>query len=888
MTRLAGRALFLVVLITGFTAAGGPGVSTAPTAVTALRIQSDFGRMPLHFIENAGRLDPRVAFHVQGRDKTLYFTPEGVTYALAEENRRWVVKTDFVGSNPGVQPRGEAPLEGTVSYFKGAPDEWRTGLSAWGRVSYPGLWPGIDLSYSGTVNLLKCEMTVAPGADPRTIRFAVRGASDVRLNAAGELEIETPEGGFTDAAPEAWQEVDGVRRAVPASYDFDAASGEFGFELGPYDASRPLVIDPAVIIYCGFIGGAMDDWGRGIAVDALGCAYVTGSTSSSESDGFPTAIGPDLTFSGSSDDVFVAKIQANGTGFVYCGYIGGSGNDVGYGIAVDRLGCAYITGLTGSSEASFPVFQGPDLTFNGAPYDAFVAKVNAAGTALSYCGYIGGAARDEARGIAVDVLGNAYLTGITWSDQASFPETIGPDLTFNGGATDAFVAKVNAGGTALVYCGYIGDGASDEGRGIAVDAGGNAYLTGSSQAAPGFTDTNAFVIKVNAAGTAAVYSFSLGGSSYDAGHAIAVDRLGCAYVTGETSSDESTFPETVGPDLTANGDSDAFVAKLNAVGAALVYCGFLGGSGADFGRGIAVDGAGYAYIAGETYSGEASFPVREGPDLTYNGSGDAFVAKLNSWGQSYLFCGYVGGDGEEFCGGIAIDGGGHVYIAGSAEAFSAGDLPVRTGPDLTFNGGLYDAFVAKVLGGDWLRLTAPNGGERWTAGTVHEITWLTADLLGLVKLVYSTNRGLTWKQIVFATADDGSYLWTVPNDPSKTVWVRVAEREGPGYDRSNAAFTIVPRSTIRVTAPNGGEVWKAGTINKIRWRTTGPVGPVKISCSLDKGLNWTNIIASTPNDGVFFWKVPKRASNKCLVRIWEVGGRKTCDVSDKVFTIKAD
>ncbi|MBN2206053.1 MAG: SBBP repeat-containing protein, partial [Candidatus Aminicenantes bacterium] len=470
----------------------------------------------------------------------------------------------------------------------------------------------------------------------------------------------------------------------------------------------------------------------------------------------------------------------------------------------------------------------------------------------------------------------------------SFPETIGPDLTYNGGFTDAFVAKVHATGTALAYCGFIGDGGSDEGLGIAVDAGGNAYLTGSSQTAPGFTDTNAFVVKVNAAGTAAIYSFSLGGSSYDAGHAIAVDRLGCAYVTGETSSDESSFPETVGPDLTANGDSDAFVAKLNAVGSALVYCGYLGGAGADYGRGIVVDGAGFAYIAGETYSGEASFPVREGPDLTYNGSGDAFVAKLNVWGQHFLYCGYVGGSGEDFCRGIAIDGGGNTYIVGSAEGGSGGDFPVRTGPDTTYNGGLYDAFVAKVTGGDWLRLTAPNGGEKWIVGSQHEITWLTADLLGRVKLVYSTNRGLTWKEIVFATPDDGSYLWTVPNDPSKTVWVRVAEREGPGYDRSNAVFTILPRSTIRVASPNGGETLKGGKIYRIRWRTTGPVGNVKISYSINKGWNWTNVVSSTPSDGLYFWRVPRRASTKCLVRIWEVGDRKTRDVSDKVFTIKVD
>jgi hypothetical protein len=878
--------------ILGLATVGGQGVSIAPEPAGAQagigpQVRTDFGRLPLHFIENRGRLDSSVAFYVQGRDKTLYFTSEGVTYALAGKDRRWVVKMDFVGASPTSRPRGEEEREGTVSYFKGSPGAWRTGLPTWARIVYRELWSGIDLAYSGTVHRLKSELTVKPGADPDAIRFVVRGASEVRLNESGALDIETPEGGFQDAAPEAWQDVEGTRRAVPASYAFDAASKEIAFKVGSYDATRPLVIDPAIIIYCGFIGGTGDDWGRGIAVDAWNHAYVTGSTSSSESDGFPAAVGPDPSYNGTGD-AFVAKLRADGAGFVYCGYIGGDDNDVGYGIAIDGFGCAYITGLTGSSEASFPVYQGPDLTYNGGAYDAFVAKINAFGTGLAYCGYIGGAARDEAHGIALDGAMNAYLTGITWSDQTSFPVTVGPDLTFDGGTNDAFVAKVNAAGAGLIYCGYLGDGGADEGRGIAVDGAGSAYVTGTLQIAPAFTDTNAFVAKINPAGTAPAYVFSLGGTSFDAGNGIAVDEQGCAYVAGETSSDESSFPVKTGPDLTANGVSDAFVAKLNAAGSALAYCGYLGGSASDYGRGIAVDGAGNAYIAGETYSGEASFPVQEGPDLTFNGSGDAFVAKLTSSGGFCFYCGYVGGSGEDFCTGIAIDGGGNAYIVGSAESSSGDDFPVRTGPDLTYNEGLYDAFVAKVSGGDWLRLTAPNGGEKWMVGSEHAITWLTSDLIGLNKLVYSTNGGQTWKQIVFATPDDGSYLWTVPHDVSNTVWVRVAEREGPGYDRSNRVFAIVPQPTLRVIAPNGGEKWTAGTTHTIRWRTTGTVGRVKISYSIDKGLNWTNIHASTPNTGRYAWRVPRRPSTKCRVRIWEAGDRTPSDISDSVFTIKAD
>ena len=302
-------------------------------------------------------------------------------------------------------------------------------------------------------------------------------------------------------------------------------------------------------------------------------------------------MGQDLTFHGAA---FVAKVNPGGTALVYAGYIGGTGLDEGRGIAVDGAGNAYITGFTDSTEASFPVTVGPDLTFNGGSFDAFVAKVSPGGTALVYAGYIGGTGLDAGQGIAVDKAGNAYVTGETGSAEASFPVTVGPDLTFNG-LSDAFVAKVNPGGTALVYAGYIGGAGTDVGLGIAADNSGNAYVTGS------------------------------------------------------TESTELSFPVTVGPDLTDNdrvgqglteqsrnevdlhrpgGVSDAFVAKVNPGGTALVYAGYIGGAGTDVGLGIAADNSGNAYVTGSTESTEASFPVTAGPDLTFNGFVDAFVAKV--------------------------------------------------------------------------------------------------------------------------------------------------------------------------------------------------------------------------------------------------------------------
>ena len=229
--------------------------------------------------------------------------------------------------------------------------------------------------------------------------------------------------------------------------------------MGDYDRGRPLVIDPMLISYAGYIGGAGGEEGHGIAVDQDGAAYVIGTTDSDQSS-FPVTGGPDLTVNGNKD-AFVAEVKPDGSGLVYAGYIGGASEDRGYGIAVDQAGAAYVTGVTDSDQASFPVSVGPGLTYSR-NYDAFVAKVEPGGRGLVYAGYIGGAGFDEGVGIAVDQDGAAYVAGDTESDQAGFPVTGGPDLTPNGG-WDAFVAKVEPGGRGLVYAGYIGGAGTEWG-----------------------------------------------------------------------------------------------------------------------------------------------------------------------------------------------------------------------------------------------------------------------------------------------------------------------------------------------------------------------------------------------------------------------------------------
>ena len=708
----------LTVSLVLVAAAGALMLSHTPAPVTRARALSDqdFSRLPLYFIENRGQLDRRVDFYLRGRDRTVHFTGQGLTFRLPSDSaRRWALKLDFVGANPAARPRGQDPTAAVVSYFKGAPGEWQTGLRTYASIIYADLWPGVDLIYSGTVNRLKYTFVVKPGADPARIKLAYRGATGFGVNEAGELEVRTPAGDLSDERPVSYQEVAGRRVSVATDYQLGAGvegTQVYGFRVGAYDRSRELVIDPAILVYCGYLGGGGSDQGRGVAVDGEGNIYVAGFTDSTEAD-FPVTAGPDLTYNGANFDAFVAKLKGDGTALLYCGYIGGSSNDGADGVAVDGAGNAYVTGGTSSTQASFPVKGGPDLTYNGGTVDGFVAMVNRDGTALVYCGYVGGGGIDLGHGIAADGAGNAYITGETTSSQASFPVAGGPDLTYNGGTVvgDAFVAKVNAGGATLAYCGYIGGSGEDRGSGITIDGQGSAYVggvTGSAEASfpvaggPDLTYNggtgDAFVAKVNAAGSALLYCGYIGGAGTDDGIGIAADGDGNAYVSGTTSSAEASFPVKVGPDLTYNGEiSDAFVAKVNAAGSALLYCGYIGGSGFDRGTGVAVDSLGQAYLTGETNSSEASFPVSNGPDLTHNSPGliDAFVAKIKGDGTGLVSCGYLGGGRGDTGLAIAVDRASGAYVTGATFSTEA-SFPVSGGPDLTYNGGNLDAFIAKV------------------------------------------------------------------------------------------------------------------------------------------------------------------------------------------------
>lgn len=686
-------------------------------------------KLPVYFVENAGQTKGAADYVVTGKERTIFFNRQGLTFSFMPVKKdapltpvsfrkddkpvRWNVKLEFIGSNAESRPVGMNVTPAVVNYFHGKRQDWKANVRTFGSLKYSNLWPGVDLTYTGAVDQVKYAFTVAPGADPADIRLAYRGA-EVRLNQEGELVASTPAGSLNDPKPLAYQNVEGKRVEVPVAYVLEnqkSGASTYHFRIGKYDRSRALVIDPAHLVFSGYIGGSEADFGTGIAITSQGYVYVAGTTGSMEST-FPVSFGPDLTYNGSQYDGFVAKFTNNGQTLLYVGYIGGCGSDYILEVAADDRGYAYVTGSTDSPEC-FPLLRGPDLTWNGGGADAFITKIYPDGSALVYSGFIGGAGIDDAIAVALDPRGSAYVVGLTNSDQTTFPVLGGPMLAYNGGDWDVFVTRVHPNGAGLVYSGFLGGQGRDVPADIAVDAFGNAYILGDTDSTqssfpvvigPDLTFNgvkDAFVTKLDPWGLIA-YSGYIGGAwpeyaeGVDGG-GIAVDKSGNAYVIGSTQSDETSFPVLVGPDKTYNSlwfGGDAFVAKVHFDGSTLDYCGYIGGQNNEYGSAIAIDSSGFAYVTGSTESDETSFPVVDGPDLTHNGGNDAFVAKIEKGGAALLYCGYIGGDSDDVGDDIAFLKA-HVYVIGTTRSDQATFPVIGAWPYQTY-GGNSDAFVARV------------------------------------------------------------------------------------------------------------------------------------------------------------------------------------------------
>jgi beta-propeller repeat-containing protein len=700
MSGLASVPLRILVVL--FTFLLGPSFPAA--AATPARVSEAYGKLPLHFEPNRGQAHDDVRFLSHGPGYSLYLTTGEAVLVLARAAPSMPValRMSFTGAAREASVSGLEELPGKAHYFIGSdPAKWRSNVPIYGKVRYRELYRGVDLVYYGNQRQLEYDFVVAPGAEPQTIALDFKGTDRLEIDAQGDLVVHVAGATLRQHKPVIHQDIDGIRHEIAGGYVMKGAH-EVGFQVAAYDRTRPLVIDP-VLSYSTYLGGSADDQGWAIAVDTLGNAYVTGSTTSTN---FPTA-GALQSALGGNTDVFVTKLDATGSALVYSTYLGGSSFELALGIAVDNLGNAYVTGGTGSS--NFPTTPGAFQSVLRGGGDAFVTKLNPTGSALLYSTYLGGSASEGGyTRIAVDSVGNAYVAGHTAS--TDFPTTAGAFQTSLIGVVAPFVTKLNAAGSALVYSTYLGGssiqiGGSNfkEGIAIAVDSLGNAYVAGGTtsnsfpttlgafQPAFGGDTADAFVTKLDPTGSALLYSTYLGGSGYEQAFGIALDTSGNAYVTGESGS--ADFPTTTGALQSALvGGSDAFVTKLNATGSALAYSTYLGGNGFDSGSGIAVDSSGNAYVTGVT--GSTDFPTTAGAFQNAFGGGlnDAWVSKFNAAGAALLYSTYLGGSDDDEGLGIALDSVGNAYVTGIT---SSTNFPTTTGTFQSAFAGVEDAFVAK-------------------------------------------------------------------------------------------------------------------------------------------------------------------------------------------------
>jgi Beta-propeller repeat len=658
-------------------------------------------RLPMIFEVNRGQADDDVRFMGRGagfgillksNEAVLSLNGPAESTPIADSTSecgggfpsQLRMRMESSNENPFIS--GENPQETRANYYIGRDrSKWITDVETYSRVSYSSVYPGINLTFYGNPQQLEYDFTVAAGANPGDIKLRFEGANEVSLDDDGALTLRSSAGTVTHNRPFAYQEINGSRVEVPAEFR-RIDDGGIVFDLGSYDQTLPLVIDP-VLVYSTYLGGSAADTGRGIIVNSIAESFIAGDSFSSNflRNATPT-----------NSDVFLGKVSINGLLLTYT-FFGGSKNDTAAGLSVDAFGNLYLAGTTES--ADFPIAHSVGQSMLG-DSDAFVVKLTPTGDQFIYSSLIGGSGSETGVGIAGDAAGNAYITGRTSSQD--FP-IVGPiQAVYGGGDSDAFVAKIVPDGNIFSYSTLLGgsEAENNDGKtGIAVDSAGVAYVVGDTQSS-NFPTKNAlrstksgsasssdgFVAKINATGTDFVYSTYLGGNDDDFAHAVAADNSGNAYVTGRTKSTSFTGSSATRPSSSA---SDAFVTKLNSAGSALTYLTFIGGvAGEDTGNAIVVDSGGIAVIAGS--AGDGLNTVNATQSFSRGGE-DALVARLGPAG-TVIFSTYLGGSNADAALAVGVDPAGVIHITGYTDST---DLPTVS-PLVKTNSGQRDILIARI------------------------------------------------------------------------------------------------------------------------------------------------------------------------------------------------
>lgn len=666
---------------------------TVVTGSPAPSTAPSLDRLPLAFETNLGQFGPAVRFSARAPGHDVALTGTGLVLSPAG------ISLNLEGA--AVEPvlEGRDPLPGRVSRLIGDdPSRWASSAATYGSVAYRDVYPGIDMVVRGRGRQVEQDYVVAPGKDPRSITFAVSGA-DARIDVHGALRA----GDVTLRPPELYQDGGGGRVAVAGA--FEARGGStFGFTVGRYDPALPLIIDP-VIVSSSYLGGSSTDTAYAVATDADGNMVLTGYTESTD---FPTLnpaqAGP-APGEGARTDVFVAKVRADGSSLLWSTYIGGRGRDAGLAVAVGPDGSTFVTGYTESND--FPTVR-PIKGSNAGGSDVFVVKLNPAGNGVDFATYIGGGGTDTGNGIAVDQAGGVYVAGTTGS--SNFPTA----KAFQGSLSrpddqDAFVLKIESSLTSLAWSSYLGGTGDDHATDVAVDRDGNVYVTGDTKST-NFPTSRPFQASLGGSGT------GVGDGSFADAFVAKIKPDGSGYVfasfLGGADSDKGSgiavdgegnvyvagntgsanFPVVNAAQPKKDGDFDAFVAKVKADGSGLAYSTYIGGSGSDSAEGVAVDDAGRAFVVGTTAS--TNFPT-EKPFQSAKGGGfvDAFVTAVAPAGNAFVSSSYLGGRDDDQAAGVALDRSGNIAVVGYT---NSADFPIAKPFQPGRGGGVGDAFVAKV------------------------------------------------------------------------------------------------------------------------------------------------------------------------------------------------
>lgn len=793
------------------------------------------GAYPDGFIENAGQWDGKVLFASKIEGLNLIVANDGIYYdyyqdkELESDDRSFrrtgrVIRMSFSGAIQALKPFGINQNKSRFNIFKSNdPDKWIRNIGSYSSVILQEVYKNIHAELLFVEGYPRYDFLVKPGGDPSAIEINFDGGNAVLNESENCIEFETPFGKVYNGKIFAYQ-YDGSKK-TEIECRLVRKGGGYGFELGDYDRSQTLVIDP--LVYSSYFGGSSTDEIRGIKSAGNGEFVVAGWTESSDFHTTPGAY--DETFYRDTD-IFVSKYFVRGVegGMVFSTLLGGENFEAATALDLDEAGNIYITGSTNSED--FPLVFPISPEYND-ELEVFVSKFNPDGDSLIYSSFFGGRADDKAHAMRVDRYGSVYICGETESRDFPKKTQYNPDIV---GLSDIFVTKISPSGAAYEFSTIIGGSAHDRAFALDVDQEGTVYLTGETSSGdfpmkPFRTDWwgrvvdfpydyvynggfDTFLIKLVGNGGQLEFSSYFGGSADDVGKAVLVDDDETVFVAGETltESGDPQFPlSETSFDVTHNGQRDCFFAKIDKLKQSqrwgrtvttqdLVFSGFFGGNGNDHISGMMknpVDGMIYVY----GYTNSSNFPVKGGLNGKNSGSYDGYVAKITPLGSDISYSGFYGGNGEDKIYGFDIDERHDFYFAGSTSSDNLETTPNAAQDELA--GGAADGFWAKNVISS-LMMNGPFGGERYCAGTSVRIGWLANNFTGTQTFTLEMMKESDGEWVVLGSDLSGnSFVWELPIDmpPGEDYYLRIVHESGIYHTIENPFSILAPPSIVNTT-----------------------------------------------------------------------------------------